>query len=92
MRAKLGLQPAAVLLGVLMAAPVPASSAIMLGGPRAASSAGNADTRVRWVRQCWRHRGHWHCRKPVDRGPYQSGSSHRSKKPAGGGGTHIGGG
>ena len=51
-------------LGALSVAAEAAPLASATGGLKATASGENALTQdVRYGRRCWRHRGHWHCRR-----------------------------
>ncbi len=65
------LSPAALVLGAgLLAGPASAAPVSSLAGLTEAQTSNVEQVHYRRARRCWRHRGHWHCRRPLRRYGY----------------------
>ena len=65
------LSPAALLLGAgLLASPASAGPAGSLTGLQAPQTSNVEQVHYRGGRRCWRHRGHWHCKRSFRRYGY----------------------
>ena len=65
------LSPAALVLGAgLLTGPASAASVTSLAGLAEAQTSNVEQVHYRRARRCWRHRGHWHCRRSFRRYGY----------------------